>query len=58
VLSGAGLVGRRSPISPVFKEWIPTDVPEDEYDIDKAKKTLADAGYTWDGDGTLVMKKM
>ena len=58
VLSGAGLVGRRSPISPVFKEWIPADAPEDEYDIDKAKKTLADAGYTWDGDGTLVMKKM
>jgi len=58
VLGGAGLIGRRSPIPPVFKEWIPADIPGDEFDIDRAKKILADAGYSWDGEGNLVMKKM
>jgi peptide/nickel transport system substrate-binding protein len=58
VLGGAGLVGRRSPIPPVYKEWIPADLPGDEFDVDRARKILADAGYSWDRDGVLVMKKM
>ena len=57
VLGGAGQVARRSPIPPVFDEWIPADIPGDEYDIEKSKKILADAGYTWDRSGNLIMRK-
>jgi peptide/nickel transport system substrate-binding protein len=54
-LGGAGRPARRSPIPPVFDTWIPKDLPDDEYDLAKARKILADAGYTW-SEGKLVMK--
>jgi ABC-type transport system substrate-binding protein len=55
VLGGAGQVARRSPIPPVFDNWIPKDLPADEYDLAKARKILADAGYKTSG-GQLIMK--
>lgn len=54
-LGGAGQPARRSPIPPVFDTWIPKDLPGDEYDLAKARKILADAGYKM-SDGKLVMK--
>ena len=54
-LGGAGQPARRSPIPPVFDSWIPKDLPADEYDLGKARKTLADAGYRW-SEGKLLMK--
>lgn len=54
--AGGGLVGRRSPLPPVFTKWIPSDLPGDEFNLDAARKSLVDAGYTWKN-GVLVMKK-
>ena len=55
VLGGAGSVARRSPIPPVHANWIPSDIPGDEYDLGRARKILADAGYKTSG-GRLIMK--
>ncbi|MFQ5914477.1 MAG: ABC transporter substrate-binding protein [Nitrospinota bacterium] len=52
---GGGIPARRSPLPPVFTDWIPSDLPGDEYNIDRAKKVLADAGYSWKN-GLLVTK--
>ena len=54
-LGGAGQPARRSPIPPVFEDWIPKSLPAEEYDLAKARKILADAGYSWSG-SKLVMK--
>ncbi len=56
VYGGAGQVGRRSPLPPIFGDLIPADAPGDEYDPARARKILADAGYTWKA-GKLVMKE-
>jgi peptide/nickel transport system substrate-binding protein len=55
VYGGAGQVGRRSPLPPIYDNLIPADAPGDEYDPAKARKILSDAGYTWKA-GKLVMK--
>lgn len=55
VLGGAGSVARRSPIPPVHASWIPKEMPGDEYDLGRARKLLAEAGYKTSG-GRLVMK--
>jgi peptide/nickel transport system substrate-binding protein len=55
VYGGAGQVGRRSPLPPLFDNFIPPDSPGDEYDPERARKILSDAGYTWKS-GKLVMK--
>ena len=55
VYGGAGQVGRRSPLPPIFANMIPEDAPGDEYDPARARKILSDAGFTWTG-GKLVMK--
>ena len=54
-LGGAGNAARRSPIPPVFDSWIPKDLPDDEYDLVKARKILEDNGYKISG-GKLIMK--
>jgi peptide/nickel transport system substrate-binding protein len=54
-LGGAGQPARRSPIPPVFESWIPKELPNEEYDLAKARKILSDAGYRWSA-GKLVMK--
>ena len=55
VYGGAGQVGRRTPLPPIFESMIPADAPGDEYDPARARKILGDAGYTWKA-GKLVMK--
>ena len=54
-LGSAGNPARRSPIPPVFESWIPKDLPDDEYDLAKARKILEDNGYKIAG-GKLIMK--
>ena len=56
VYGGAGQVGRRSPLPPIFGSMIPDDLPGDEYDPIKARKILADAGYGLKA-GKLLMKQ-
>ena len=55
VLGGAGAVSRRSPIPPVHTNWIPSELLGDEYDLSRARKILADAGYKT-SNGRLLMK--
>jgi peptide/nickel transport system substrate-binding protein len=54
-LGGAGAPARRTPIPPVFETWIPKDLPDDEYDLAKARKILTDNGYKIEG-GKLIMR--
>lgn len=46
--AGAGRV-----IAPASKFWHNPDLPKYEYDPEKARQILKDAGYTWDEDGKL-----
>ncbi|WP_416839993.1 ABC transporter substrate-binding protein [Haloferax sp. DFSO52] len=52
VFSGKATPGT-SIISPGNKFWNNPDVKPYEYDPEKAKQILRDAGYTWDDDGTV-----
>ena len=52
-LVGVGDEGRNTPISPVFKFWHNSEIPPMDFSIDKARKILRDAGYSWDSDGRL-----
>jgi len=44
-------------IAPASKFWTNPDVANVEFSIDKGRKVLAGAGYTWDGDGKLRYPK-
>jgi peptide/nickel transport system substrate-binding protein len=57
VLAGGGQVARRTPMPPSYDQWIPSDLPGDEYSIERAKDVLSKAGYSWDRDGNLLMKQ-
>ncbi len=57
VFEGVGDIGGNTPISPVFKFWHNSKIPPVDFSIDKARKILKDAGYTWDSDGRLCFPK-
>jgi len=42
-------------VSAAIDYWHNPDLPHYDYDIDAARAILADAGYTWDADGMLLM---
>ena len=44
-------------IAPARKFWSNPNLKNVEFSIEKARKVLADAGYTWDGDGKLRYPK-
>ena len=53
VWQGAGVPGsNNSTFAPSHSAYNP-NLPVIEYDLDKARSILADAGYTWDDDGLL-----
>jgi len=52
VLGGYATVSA-SPITPVNAFWHNSDLPTPEYDLEKARQILEDAGFTWDDDGRL-----
>ena len=56
VFEGTGNEGRNTPIAPIFKFWHNPNLKV-EFSIDKARKILKDAGYTWDSDGRLCFPK-
>ncbi len=44
-------------VSPALEYWYNTNVPKYDFDIKKARQTLAEAGYEWDKDGRLLYPK-
>jgi peptide/nickel transport system substrate-binding protein len=50
---GYGTISHNTPISPLIKFWNNPDIPVMEFDLDKARKILKSAGYTWDKNGRL-----
>jgi peptide/nickel transport system substrate-binding protein len=53
VLGGASVPARRSPIPPLMREWIPEELGADEYDLDKSRRYLEEAGFKRQG-GRLI----
>jgi peptide/nickel transport system substrate-binding protein len=53
VFGGAGTVANNTLISPAFKQWNNAAIEVPKFDIQLARKVLADAGYSWDTDGRL-----
>lgn len=53
--AGKAIASGNTPITPILKQWHNADLKAPEYDLDKARKVLKDAGYTWNSDGQLVM---
>ena len=56
VFEGSGHAGENTPISPIFKFWHNPNIPNPEFSIDKARKILKDAGYSWDSKGRLCFR--
>jgi peptide/nickel transport system substrate-binding protein len=53
IYQGEGVVGRTTPLAPILAPWHNPNVTFFEYDLDKARKILKEAGYTWDDKGRL-----
>lgn len=56
LLNGRGEPGT-SVIAPVNAFWHNPDVEHFDYDLDKARELLKEAGYTWDNQGKLQLPK-
>jgi peptide/nickel transport system substrate-binding protein len=50
---GRATVAKNTPISPKLTFWHNPHLEPIEYDIEKARQILKDAGYTWDSEGRL-----
>ncbi|MBW1690554.1 MAG: hypothetical protein JRJ70_07355 [Deltaproteobacteria bacterium] len=50
---GAGTVCRNTPISPLIEFWHNPNIPLVEYDVEKARQILKEAGYSWNEKGLL-----
>jgi peptide/nickel transport system substrate-binding protein len=57
ILGGYGRICTNTPITPVNKFWNDPEIPAVEFDLNKAKNILKDAGYTWDQKGRLCYPK-
>ncbi len=56
-LRGGATPARATSISSVLQPWHNPNLPLPEFNIDKAREILKNAGYTWDRRGRLVMPK-
>jgi peptide/nickel transport system substrate-binding protein len=54
VFAGLGSDALNSVITPANALWANPNLPNPEFSIDRARKVLADAGYSWDGNGRLM----
>jgi len=54
IFLGYGIVAHNTPITPLLKYWNNPNIPVVEFDLDKARKILKSAGYTWDDKGRLL----
>lgn len=54
VFAGNATPAANSPISPDLEQWGSSAFPNPEFDIEKGRAVLQEAGFTWDGDGKLL----
>lgn len=57
VFGGLAAPPNNTVIAPGNKVWTNPDVKNVEFSIEKGRKVLADAGYTWNADGKLMYPK-
>jgi peptide/nickel transport system substrate-binding protein len=57
VFDKTGSEGRNTPIPTIFKFWHNSKIPPVDFSIEKARKILQDAGYSWDSNGRLCFPK-
>jgi peptide/nickel transport system substrate-binding protein len=57
VFDKTGNEGRNTGIAPIFKFWHNSKIPPVDFSIEKARKILQDAGYSWDSNGRLCFPK-
>jgi peptide/nickel transport system substrate-binding protein len=50
---GLATIGSNTPIHPQLKPWHNPNIPFVDFNIEKARKILKDAGYVWDDKGRL-----
>jgi peptide/nickel transport system substrate-binding protein len=55
ICAGAGVASNGAPINPILTYWANPDIKAPEPSIDKARMVLKDAGFSWDGNGQLLM---
>ena len=55
IFSGAGVVSKGAPITPALESWANPDIQAPEVSTDKARAVLREAGFSWNGQGQLVM---
>ena len=55
IFAGAGVASHGAPITPALTFWANPDIKMPEPSIDLARSTLKDAGFSWDGNGQLLM---
>jgi peptide/nickel transport system substrate-binding protein len=54
LMGGYGVLGKNTIIAPANKFWHNPNMPEVQFDLNKARKILEEAGYGWDKEGRLL----
>ena len=52
---GYAVTGGASNVPVVLEDWYNAELPEPEFNLERAREILTDAGYGWDGEGRLHM---
>jgi len=55
IFSGAGTVSQGAPITPALTQWANPDIQAPAPSIDQARAALKDGGFSWNGEGRLLM---
>ena len=55
ICAGAGVASNGAPITPALTNWANPDIKAPEPSVDKARMVLKEAGFSWDGNGQLLM---
>jgi peptide/nickel transport system substrate-binding protein len=55
IFAGAGTASEGGPLNPALTAWANPNLKAPEPSIDKARAVLKDAGFSWDGNGQLLM---
>jgi peptide/nickel transport system substrate-binding protein len=56
-LGGKGVIASNTPIAPLMENWTNPKIEPFTFDLERAKKVLSQAGYTWNEKGQLCYPK-